>query len=79
LFAYVVNADSVTINRGQPVYAFGSTGNRMSVKLANNQSDLTSAQTYGLVYSTSIAANQKGIIIIQGVWAVLGRMVMLFI
>jgi hypothetical protein len=67
LFAYVVNADSVTINRGQPVYAFGSTGNRMSVKLANNQSDLTSAQTYGLVYSTSIAANQKGIIIIQGV------------
>jgi len=67
LFAYVVNADSVTINRGQPVYAFGSTGNRMSVKLANNQSDATSAQTYGLVYSTSIAANQKGIIIIQGV------------
>ena len=67
LFAYVVNADSVTINRGQPVYAFGSTGNRMSVKLANNQNDATSAQTYGLVYSTSIAANQKGIIIIQGV------------
>jgi hypothetical protein len=67
LFAYVVNADSVTINRGQPVYAFGSTGNRMSVKLANNQSDLTSAQTYGLVFSTSIAAGQKGIIIIQGV------------
>jgi hypothetical protein len=67
LFAYVVNADSVTINRGQPVYAFGSTGNRMSVKLANNQSDATSAQTYGLVFSTSIAAGQKGIIIIQGV------------
>lgn len=67
LFAYVVNADSVAITRGQPVYAFGSTGNRMSVKLANNQSDGTSAQTYGLVYSTSIAAGQKGIIIIQGV------------
>lgn len=67
LFAYVVNADSVTINRGQPVFAFGSTGNRMSVKLANNQTDATSAQTYGLVYSTSIAAGQKGIIIIQGV------------
>ena len=67
LFAYVVNADSVTINRGQPVFAFGSTGNRMSVKLANNSTDATSAQTYGLVYSTSIAAGQKGIIIIQGV------------
>ena len=67
LFAYVANADSVTINRGQPVYAFGSTGNRMSVKLANNSTDATSAQTYGLVYSTSIAAGQKGIIIIQGV------------
>lgn len=66
LFAYVTNADSVTINKGQPVYAFGATGNRMSVKLANNSSDATSAQTYGLVYSTSIAANQKGIIIIQG-------------
>ena len=67
LYAYVVNADSVTITRGQPVYAFGSTGNRMSVKLAYNTTDSTSAQTYGLVYSSSIAANQKGIIIIQGV------------
>lgn len=66
LFAYVTNADSVTINRGEPVYAFGATGNRMSVKLAYNTTDATSAQTYGLVYSTSIAANQKGIIIIQG-------------
>ena len=67
LFAYVVNAESVAITRGQPVYAFGSTGNRMSVKLAYNTTDATSAQTYGLVYSTSIAAGQKGIIIIQGV------------
>lgn len=66
LFAYVTNADSVTINKGQPVYAFGATGNRMSVKLAYNTTDATSAQTYGLVYSTSIAANQRGIIIIQG-------------
>jgi hypothetical protein len=67
LFAYVTNADSVAITRGQPVYAFGATGNRMSVKRAYNTTDATSAQTYGLVYSTSIAANQKGIIIIQGV------------
>lgn len=66
LFAYITNADSVTITKGQPVYAFGAAGNRMSVKLANNTADATSAKTVGLVYSTSIATNQKGIIIIQG-------------
>lgn len=67
LFAYVTNDDSVTINKGQPVYAFGASGNRMSVKLASNSSDATSAQTVGLVFSSSIAAGQKGFIITQGV------------
>jgi hypothetical protein len=67
LFAYVTNDDSVTINKGQPVYAYSSAGNRMSVKLANNTQDSTSAQTVGVVYSTSIAAGQKGFIITQGV------------
>jgi hypothetical protein len=67
LFAYVTNDDSVTINKGQAVYAFGAAGNRMSVKLANNTSDSTSAQTVGLVFSSSIAPNQKGFIITQGV------------
>jgi len=67
LFAYVTNADSVTITKGQPVYAFGSAGNRMSVKLAYNTLDATSAQTVGVVFSTSIAAGQKGFIITQGV------------
>jgi hypothetical protein len=67
MFAYVTNADSVTINRGQPVYAFGATGDRMTVKLANNTSEATSAKTVGLVFSTSIAPNQKGYIITQGV------------
>jgi hypothetical protein len=38
----------------------------MTVKLANNTTDGTSAQTVGLVYSDSIGANQKGIIIMQG-------------
>lgn len=66
LFSYVTNADSVTINKGQVVYAFGGVGDRMTVKLANNVGDATSAQTVGLVLSTSIAANQKGIIIMQG-------------
>lgn len=67
MFAYVTNADSVTINKGQVVYAFGASGDRMSVKLANNTGDATSAKTIGLVFSTSIAANGTGFIITQGV------------
>ena len=67
LFAFVTNDDSVTITKGQPVYAFGATGNRMSVKLAANTADATSAQTVGVVFSSSIAANQRGFIITQGV------------
>jgi hypothetical protein len=66
LFAYVTNGDSVSITRGQPVYAFSGTGDRMVVKLANNTSDATSARTVGLVYSTSIGVNQKGLIITEG-------------
>jgi hypothetical protein len=38
----------------------------MSVKLAFNTSDTTSAQTVGMVLSTSIANNQKGLIIVNG-------------
>jgi hypothetical protein len=67
LFAFVTNDDSVTINKGEPVYTFGATGNRMTVKLAFNTSDATSARTIGVVYSTSIAPNQTGFIIINGV------------
>lgn len=66
LLAYVTNAESTTINKGQAVYAFGGTGDRLKVKLAYNTSDATSAQTVGIVLSTSIAANQKGLIIING-------------
>lgn len=66
LIAYVTNDDSVTITKGQPVYAFSGTGDRMTVKLAYNTGDATSAQTVGLVLSTSIAANQKGLIMMQG-------------
>lgn len=67
MFAFVSNADSVTINKGQPVYAFGASGDRMSVKLANNTGDTTSATTVGLVFSSSIAPNGTGFIITQGV------------
>ena len=66
LFSYITNADSVTLTKGMPVYAFGGTGDRMTVKRARNTSDATSAQTVGLVFSTSIGVNQKGIIMMQG-------------
>jgi len=66
LIAYVTNDDSVTLTKGMPVYAFSGTGDRMTVKRANNTGDATSAQTVGLVLSTSIAANQKGVIMMQG-------------
>jgi hypothetical protein len=66
LFAYVTNADSVSITKGQAVYVFGGQGDRITVKLASNQSDTTSAQTIGIVVTSSIAANQRGIIIVQG-------------
>lgn len=66
IIAYVTNDDSVTITKGQPVYAFSGTGDRMTVKRALNTSDATSAQTVGLVFSSSIAANQKGFIMLQG-------------
>jgi len=66
LFAYVTNADSVAITKGQPVYAFGGTGDRLTVKRAFNTSDTGSARTIGVVLTSSIAVNQKGIIIIEG-------------
>jgi hypothetical protein len=48
------------------VYASGGIGDRLKVKLAYNTGDATSAQTIGLVMSTSIAAGQKGFIMMQG-------------
>ena len=67
VFAEVKNAESFTITKGQPVYLFGATGNKASVKLANNTGDTTSAKTLGLVYSSSITAGGTGYVITQGV------------
>jgi hypothetical protein len=66
ILAYVTNAEASSITKGQAVYAFGGTGDRMTVKLAYNTADATSAQTVGLVWSASIGANQKGFIMLQG-------------
>ena len=65
LSVQVYNADSVTINKGQPVYVFGSTGTNISVKLAVNTGDATSAQTLGLA-NEAITAGSTGVIICQG-------------
>ena len=66
LYAYVTNAESVTITKGQPVYMFGAQGDRMTVKLAYNTGDATSAKTVG-VCAEDIGANQTGLILCQGV------------
>jgi hypothetical protein len=66
LHAFVHNADSVTINKGQAVYLFGASGNKASVKLANNTVDATSAKTFGLA-AEDITSGQNGFITVQGV------------
>ena len=63
--AYVTNAESVTITKGQVVYIFGASGDRASVKLAKNTSDTFSSKTLGIVRE-NIAAGQAGWITTQG-------------
>lgn len=66
MHAYVHNAEAVTITKGQAVYLFSASGNKASVKLANNTSDATSAKTFGLA-AENIGAGQNGMVICQGV------------
>jgi len=63
--AYVTNAESVTITKGQVVYIFGASGDRASVKLAKNTSDTFSSKTLGIVRA-DIAAGAAGWITTQG-------------
>ena len=67
LTATVVNAESVAITRGQVVYAFAATGNKVSVKLASNSAESTSAKTFGIVSDDSIAAGATGTVTCVGV------------
>jgi len=67
LLAYVHNAEGAIISKGQAVYAYQASGNKMSVKLARADQDATSAKTIGLVYDSSISIGGDGYIIIQGV------------
>lgn len=66
MYAYVTNAESVTITAGQAVYLYQATGNRASVKLAYNTGDATSSKTLGLV-TADIAAGATGFVTTQGV------------
>jgi hypothetical protein len=67
LLAYVHNSEGAIISKGQVVYAYQATGNKMSVKLARADSDSTSAKTIGMVYDSTIGIGGEGYIIIQGV------------
>ena len=66
LHVRVTNAESTTLNKGEVVYLFGASGNRATVKRASNTSDTTSSKTLGIV-AESIASNQTGFVITQGV------------
>jgi len=66
MYAYVHNAESFQINKGQAVYLYQATGNKASVKLAYNTSDATSAKTFGLA-AENIAQGANGLVICQGV------------
>lgn len=66
LTATVINAESTAITRGQVVYVFSATGNRISVKLASNASEATSSKTFGVVTDASIAAGTTGLVTCVG-------------
>jgi microcystin-dependent protein len=62
----VTNAESTAITKGMVVYAYGSSGNRLTVKKALANSDPFSANTFGIVADNSIGNNQSGYIISAG-------------
>jgi len=66
MYAFVKNDEAVTILKGEAVYLFGASGNKATVKLADNSGDATSATTLGLA-AEDIAAGQNGLVITQGV------------
>lgn len=63
--SYVRNAESTTLTTGTVVYLFGATGDHATVKRADNDSDVTSSKTVGLV-AASIAASQNGPVVTRG-------------
>ena len=64
--ARVWNAETQSLNDGDIVYIYGAHGNRISVKLADNSSELTSKNTLGMVTET-ILAGEEGFVTTGGV------------
>lgn len=60
-FARVKNVDATQINKGDVVYLFGASGDRASVKKADNRSDATSSKTLGIA-TENIAVNDVGFV-----------------
>ena len=60
-FARVKNVDATQINKGEVVYIYGASGDRASVKKADNRNDSTSSKTLG-VAAENIAVNAVGLV-----------------
>jgi hypothetical protein len=66
LVAYVTNAEATTLVKGEVVYIFGASGDRPSVKRADNSGDPTSSKTLGIV-KNNITAGSAGYVKTQGI------------
>lgn len=62
---YVRNAESTTLTTGTVVYLSGATGDHATVKRADNNSDVTSSKTIGLI-AANIPASENGPVITRG-------------
>jgi hypothetical protein len=65
VYAYVKNVDTTPLTRGEVVYIFAASGDKISVKRASSTGDTTSSKTLGVVAET-IAVNGLGYVITQG-------------
>jgi len=65
VYAYVKNVDTTTLNKGEVVYLYGASGDKISVQRASNTGDTTSSKTLGVV-AESIVVNGLGYVITQG-------------
>lgn len=61
----VHNGNGTAMTDGQAVYVYGAQGNRLSVKLAQGNSEANSSKTFGVV-TEPIGANQNGFVTYSG-------------
>jgi hypothetical protein len=62
----VYNDSGASIAKGKVVYIYGSQGQRMTIRLADNDGDATSARTFGFT-AEAIADGQSGFVISEGI------------